>query len=220
MVIFLPIAQLGCLSASSTLISLICSMVLPLNGPPEAVRSILWILFCLSPLRHWNIALCSLSTGRILTPFSAASFIIMCPAVTSVSLFARAISLPALIASIVGTIPIMPTTAVTTISACSIAAAWISPSIPVPYSIPVTSESLALSLASALSSAIETKSGLNSLTCCSKSSTLFPADRATTLISLFFLTTSRVWVPIEPVDPSTDIFFKAKTSFPGKLKHP
>ena len=45
-----------------------------------------------------------------------ASGMMMCPAVTSVSLFASAIFLPALIAATVGRIPIMPTIAVTKIS--------------------------------------------------------------------------------------------------------
>ena len=55
---------------------------------------------------------------------------IICPAVTSVSLFASAISFPALIASIVGRIPIIPTIAVTTICESFQDAAASNPSIP------------------------------------------------------------------------------------------
>ena len=119
MVIFCPMDQFGCFNASSTWTFFICSLVLPLNGPPEAVRRILSISLEFSPFKHWKIALCSLSTGRIFTPYSLAIDITICPAVTKVSLLAKAISLPALIASKVGLIPIIPTKAVTTISAFS-----------------------------------------------------------------------------------------------------
>ena len=115
-VIFAPMDQFGCFKASSTCTSFICSLVQPRNGPPDAVRRIFSILFPCSPFKHWKIALCSLSTGRRRTFFSFTSGMIRCPAVTSVSLFASAISFPASMAAIVGRIPIMPTTAVTRIS--------------------------------------------------------------------------------------------------------
>ena len=56
----------------------------------------------LCPWRHWKIALCSLSTGIIFTPFLAALWRTIRPAITSASLLARAIALPASIASSVG----------------------------------------------------------------------------------------------------------------------
>ena len=119
MVILCPIDQFGCFRASSSFTSCICSLVYPLNGPPDAVSKILSIVLLSSPFKDWNMALCSLSTGKIFTLYSFARGIIICPAVTRVSLLARAISCPVFIASIVGIIPIMPTIAVTTISALS-----------------------------------------------------------------------------------------------------
>ena len=64
----------------------------------------------------WKIALCSLSTGRIGTLCFFARGMIRCPAVTRVSLLARAMVFPLSIAAIVGRMPIMPTIAVTSIS--------------------------------------------------------------------------------------------------------
>ena len=43
--------------------------------------------------------------------------------------------------------------------------------------------------------------------CSARSLTFFPALSAITSISLFFLATSSVCVPMEPVEPKTDIFF-------------
>ena len=130
MVIFCPIFQLGCFKASSTFTSFNCSLVRPRKGPPEAVIKSLSMVFGSSPFKDWKMALCSLSTGRICTPYSFARGIIICPAVTSVSLLARAISFPARIASMVGRIPIIPTMAVTRMSASGMAAISKRPSIP------------------------------------------------------------------------------------------
>ena len=47
--------------------------------------------FRFSPCIDWKIALCSLSTGRMDTPILAARGMMICPAVTSVSLLASAI---------------------------------------------------------------------------------------------------------------------------------
>ena len=130
----------------------------------------------------------------------------MCPAVTSVSLLASAISLPALIAAIVGLMPIIPTTAVRTISAVLITAVSIRPSIPVTI---LTSVSLTFIFNSSafFSLYTHTTCGLNSLICFSNISMLLPAARLTTFKSSFALTISRVCVPIEPVEPRTAIFF-------------
>jgi hypothetical protein len=131
---------------------------------------------------------------------------IICPAVTSVSLFASAISFPALIASIVGRIPIIPTIAVTTICESFQDAAASNPSIPDKIS---TSRSAVFIFSSAAFSSFHTAAidGLNSRICFSRSSMLFPAASAVIFISLFVLTISSVWVPIEPVDPKTAILF-------------
>ena len=115
-------------------------------------------------------------------------------------------SLCALIASTVGVIPIIPTTAVTTISALSIVAASIRPSSPLKI---LTSISPIRVFNSGTSSSlpIHTSCGLNSRTCSARSATLVPAASATMLISAFLLITSNVCVPIEPVEPSIETFF-------------
>ena len=143
----------------------------------------------------------------MLTPFSLASGMMIWPAVTRVSLFARAISFPALIAAIVGSTPIIPTIAVTTMSASGTVAASMRPSSPYTILTPEISLNLSLISAASFSSPTDIRPGMNSLTCFSRSSMFLPQERATTSISLFALTISRVWVPMEPVDPMIDIFF-------------
>jgi len=76
------------------------------------------------------MALCSLSTGRMDTPYSFASGIMIWPAVTRVSLFASAMVFFALMAAIVGRMPSIPTIAVTTISQGSMVAHLMRPSMP------------------------------------------------------------------------------------------
>ncbi len=72
--------------------------------------------FGLFPSMHWKTALCSLSTGRMRTPCRRLSMT-RDPAVTSVSLLARATSFPASMAARVGTRPAAPTIADSTRSA-------------------------------------------------------------------------------------------------------
>ena len=152
------------------------------------------------------MALCSLSTGRMDTPRSFARGMMICPAVTSVSLFASAISFPALIASMVGRMPIIPTIAVTRISDSGTAATESSPSMPDTISISISRTRL---LSSAARSSFHTAAsfGRNSRICCSSRSMLFPAARAVTSRSPLVLTISSVWVPMEPVEPRIAIFF-------------
>ena len=140
------------------------------------------------------------------TPYSFARGIIICPAVTSVSLFASAMFFPARIPSIVGRIPIIPTIAVTRISVSFCTATSFSPSIP---DTTFTFKSLIFSLSSFAFSSSQTaaSTGRNSRICASKSSMLLPAASAMTWISWFSLTTSSVCVPMEPVEPSIAIFF-------------
>src|ERR1039457_1559638 len=76
-----------------------------LNGPPEAVRMILLISWLRCPSMDWNTALRSLSTGYSLTPYRLTNSMKICPAVTRVSLLARAMSLPARTAAAVGARP-------------------------------------------------------------------------------------------------------------------
>ena len=146
-----PISQLGCFKASLAVIFASSSLFLPLKGPPEAVSRIFSTSSSAPPLRDWNIAECSESTGSILTLCSFARGIIMWPAQTRVSLLARAISFPAFMASMTGSMPIIPTIAPTTISASSSLAASIMPSIPESTLVPV-SASDALSSPAASSS--------------------------------------------------------------------
>ena len=128
------------------------------------------------------------------------------PAVTRVSLLARAMSFPASMAAMVGRIPIIPTTAVTTRSASGDTAASISPSMPLATFTSISATAARSSFAFS-SSQRQASLGLNSRICSSKSFTLLPAARAVTCMSLLYLTTSNVWVPIEPVEPRIAIFF-------------
>ena len=154
----------------------------PLNGPPDAVRSILLIFLSLFPSRHWKIALCSLSTGRSLTPFSPARFMTSSPPATRVSLLARAMSLPDSMAWYVGTSPLIPMREFKTMSASAKVAAAISPSSPHAKRVSASSGDSSLSRASASSlSAVTATSGLNSLSCFLKSSLFFPHVMDTTL---------------------------------------
>ncbi len=204
--IFCPISQVGCLSASSGRMFFISSAVRPRKGPPDAVSQIFAILFPDSPLRDWKIALCSLSTGRMGTPFSAASGMMMCPAVTSVSLFARAIFFPLSIAATVGLTPTIPMMAVTKYSYPSMEAVSRMPSIPERTSTS-RSRTLVLRSAAASSSHMTARLGRNSRICASIRSTLRLAQSATTSISFCSLATSSVCRPIDPVEPKMAIFF-------------
>ena len=152
------------------------------------------------------MALCSLSTGRMNTPIFFASGIMICPAVTSVSLLASAMSFPALIASIVGRIPIIPTTAVTRISVFFIVATSRSPSMPATIFVSV-SATLTRNSSAFSSDHTATICGWNFLICSSNILILLPAASPSTSISPFSLTTSRVCVPMEPVEPKIAIFF-------------
>ena len=161
---------------------------------------------CSFPCKDWKIALCSLSTGRMDTFFSAASGMIICPAVTSVSLLASAISFPALIASMVGRMPIIPTMAVTSISVSLRIDTSISPSIPDTTFVSVSAMRVRSSMAFS-SDHTAASLGWNCLICSSRRVMLLPAASPRTSISPFSLTTSSVWVPMEPVDPNMAILF-------------
>ena len=104
-VIFAPIDQFGCFNAWALVTWANCSRLKPRKGPPEAVNITFSIGLWDSPTKHWKMAECSESTGKIGTPISRAKGIIRAPATTKVSLFAKAIGLPALIAFTVGNKP-------------------------------------------------------------------------------------------------------------------
>ncbi len=65
MVIFAPMLQFGWRTARSGVTSRVCSSVQPRNGPPEPVRRMRRSSLLSRPARHWKIAECSESTGRI-----------------------------------------------------------------------------------------------------------------------------------------------------------
>ena len=83
------------------------------NGPPDAVS---WILFSplTPPCKHWNIALCSESTGIISAPESLAALISRLPASTNDSLLASMTLLPELTAANTEAMPALPTIAAIT----------------------------------------------------------------------------------------------------------
>ena len=159
-----------------------------------------------SPFSDWKIALCSLSTGRIRTFLFWARGMMICPAVTSVSLLAKAMSFPASMAAMVGLIPIMPTIAVTNTWLWGKDAISSSPSMPERI---FTSRSATRTRRSSAASWVHMQAarGLNSRICSSIFSALLPAARATTRRSGWLRTISSVWVPMEPVEPNIAIFF-------------
>mmetsp|Transcript_6701 Transcript_6701/g.19622 ORF Transcript_6701/g.19622 Transcript_6701/m.19622 type:complete len:233 (-) Transcript_6701:318-1016(-) len=213
MVIFLPMSQLGCFKASETLAVFSLSTSQSLNAPPEAVRMILLSPPSGSPWMHWNSALCSLSAGRMWIPCSLARGRTKGPPAIRVSLFARQMSLPALIAATVGWRPAHPTMPVTVASTEGKAATSHIPSTPAAISgtYPPSSDLIdpKASLSSpTLVSLIDTSSGLNSLIWSRRSSTLLPALKAfTSKLSGCSRQMSSVCVPMEPVQPRMDIGF-------------
>ena len=136
MLIFAPMSQLGCATACAGVTPRISSSEKDLNGPPLAVRVILRTWSILPPDRHWNIALCSLSTGNNAAPDRRTAAIINAPAETNASLLAKATVLPASIAAIVEGNPAQPTIEAIVQSTLRLAAST-SASAPAAASIPV-----------------------------------------------------------------------------------
>ncbi len=95
MVILGPMLQVGWRSASSRVIRSNDSRERFRKGPPDAVRTRRRTSSGLRPSRHWWSAQCSLSMGRRRPPFAFDWASMRAPAMTSVSLLARATSLPA-----------------------------------------------------------------------------------------------------------------------------
>ena len=158
------------------------------------------------PCIDWNIAECSLSTGIIHFPYSASHSFIILPAATSVSLLASATRFLLFMAEIVGSMPVIPTTAVTTVSAFCIDDASTRLSFP-PNTFIFVSLSFILSSRADATSATQTSSGLNSRACLSSRATfLLPVIAVTLNSSLWSRTMSSVCVPIEPVEPRIDMF--------------
>ncbi len=67
-VIFGPMRQVGCASASSGVTPSSSARERPRNGPPEAVRTSPRTVSGSRPSRHWCNAECSLSTGTMVPP--------------------------------------------------------------------------------------------------------------------------------------------------------
>ena len=171
MVIFAPMLQFGWRSACSGVTFSSSARLLPKNGPPEAVRIRRFICrLSRQPCMDWNIAECSLSTGRIDTPLLSAASVTSLPPATSDSLLARAKVLPASIALRVGSRPAMPTMLLSTVSVPQ-AAHSATPSLPARMRVEV-SATFILSSAAAFSSATAAMRGENSLICPSRISVL------------------------------------------------
>src|SRR5438309_6723931 len=118
-VIFGPMRQVGCASASSGVASTSSSRVRPRNGPPDPVSTSESTCSALRPSRHWCSAECSLSTGSRRPAPRARAARASSPAATRLSLFARARSTPRSSAHNVAWIPAKPTTAFSTTSGCA-----------------------------------------------------------------------------------------------------
>ena len=114
-------------------------------------------------LRHWKRAECSESMGMRRTPAFLTAAVTSAPAATKVSLFARAMFLPAAMAFRVGPMPTAPTTAVTTVSAAASVAMRAAPSGP-PKTL-VEEGTRPRSLSAAWASASATAAGANSAAC-------------------------------------------------------
>mmetsp|Transcript_16795 Transcript_16795/g.23777 ORF Transcript_16795/g.23777 Transcript_16795/m.23777 type:complete len:223 (+) Transcript_16795:792-1460(+) len=156
------------------------------------------------------MAECSESAGSILIPCFSTKGLMTGPPLMRVSLFARAMSFPSLIASMVGSSPAAPTIPVTTVSAEETVAASTIPSCP--YTILGMVEELhpndsrrSFNAFAASGVDIEATLGEYLSTCSAINSTLLPADKASmTKFSGQASTISSVCVPIDPVDPSND----------------
>ena len=100
-----PIAQVGCVSACSTVTSSSSARVRPRNGPPDAVSVSRSTVPGRSPSISWCSAECSESTGMSCAPVASHSAITSSPPTTSDSLLASATSMPSVSATIVGPEP-------------------------------------------------------------------------------------------------------------------
>ncbi len=197
-VILPPIAQVGCLRASSTVTSARSARRRPRNGPPLAVRTRRSTVPAPSPSRSWCSAECSESTGMIRAPVASASCVTSSPPTTSDSLLASARSMPSPSVATVGPRPAEPTSALRTRSAPDSMTSRTSPSAPFRTS-PSVQASAARAPASASASAI--RSTPCSRACATSVSHERSALRPTSSRSRERETMSSACVPIEPVDP-------------------
>ncbi len=203
MVIFAPILQLGCLRAWAAVAPAIRAALQLRKGPPLAVIIRRRTVSGDSPARHWAIAECSESTGYMCEGESVSSRRMRSPATTSVSLLAKAMSLPARMAATVGARPLYPTVAVTTVSMSSRDMASSMARLPAAVAMP-SGASASCSSEYRDSSAMMARAGRTSRACSMSTSTRCPAANTLTVRSPSEArTTSNVCVPIDPVEPST-----------------
>mmetsp|Transcript_3793 Transcript_3793/g.11254 ORF Transcript_3793/g.11254 Transcript_3793/m.11254 type:complete len:255 (+) Transcript_3793:627-1391(+) len=212
-------SQLGCVvalartqSASFWHLSINSSAVRSRKAPPEAVRMTLRMPPGGTPWSAWKMAECSESAGVIATPCFSRSGRIAGPPAIRVSLLASAMSLPASMAATVGARPAVPTTPVTTTPASAHVEQAVAASGPATSSTEAASTPAALSASfsgsSLLASEMPTTRTVwrNSATCAASSAKLAPAQSATTeKRSGRARAKSKVCVPMEPVEPSTEM---------------
>ena len=187
-VIFAPIVQVGCRSASSGVTARRSSTPRPRNGPPDAVRIPAATRSGGTPAMSWNIAECSESTGTSAAPVRARAAATRSPPATRLSLLASATGTPRSSAASVGRRPAAPTRAFRTRSgsAASISAARSGScgTVPPPAAQAVWRTPWAAAWASI-------------------SARLPPQARPQASRSPAAQMTSRAWTPMDPVDPST-----------------
>src|SRR6266498_2418662 len=178
MVILSPIDQFGCLSARAGVTSRSSGPGTVRRGPPLAVRMRRRTSSRLWPASDWWIALCSESTGRIVTPRSAARRTSSSPARTSDSLFASPTVFPASMAAAVERSPAPPEIAARTKSTSGWEAAVTAPASPASTSTPAGTR--ARSARAVASSCTETRRGRKRRTCSASRVAFLPAASDTT----------------------------------------
>ena len=117
-----------------------------------------------SPIRHCQMAECSLSTGNSFAPDFSIAHLMISPAMTRLSLLDKATSTPASMAYSVGSMPRAPTSPFSTISTSSLFANSKRPALP--FNSSISDETSAFStVKKAVSSTIHTAFGWNWLAC-------------------------------------------------------
>ena len=208
-VIFLPMLQFGCFSAWARVTrAMSCLRKVPERTARSGQDKVPDIAVLRRPAGtgKWRCARCP--REEACTPRVRHSAMTSSPAVTSTSLLASAISLPARIAAMVGTSPAVPTMAETVMSRF-VRGRHLDQPFDARTGCGLSDRRSAFSgSAAAAGLRTETISGLNWRTCFSSSSMLLPAASATTRNrSGNFSTTESVDCPMEPVEPKMEIFF-------------
>ena len=146
------------------------------------------------------MALCSLSTGSSATPRARAAVVTSSPAITSTSLLASAMVLPASMAASTASSAVVPDEAHSTMSTSGCVATSINPSAPPTTRVPAGAA--AVSDGTACRSPMAAMAGRYRSSCAASASTLRPAASPTTRSrSGYASITASALVPIEPVEP-------------------